>query len=76
MELQIDSIYVIKDSIKTEIKTVYKTIEKNNKEYEKNVVHIVNNNTNEDCMFFHNYIDANKTRLDSLLLKYEKINIK
>lgn len=63
---KIDSIYVIKDSILEEIDTVYVKLEENKKQYEKNFNRIINHTVSEDYVFFHKYIESNKSRLDSI----------
>ena len=63
---QIDSIYIVKDSILESIDTVYIQLNNNNKQYEKDFNRIVNNDANEDYVFFLNYINSNRARLDSI----------
>lgn len=66
LDSKIDSVYVIRDSICKKIDTVYVKLENNNKQYEENFNRVVNNDVSEDCMFFLNYINFNKSRLDSI----------
>lgn len=66
IQSQVDSIYVVKDSIQERIDTVYVKLENNNKQYEKDVNHILANDANEDRMFFLEYINFNRARLDSI----------
>ena len=73
---KIDSVLIIKDSIQEKIDTVFIKIEENKKQYEKDFNHIITNNTNEDYKFFLDYINTNRSRLDSIQtdlynLKYE-----
>lgn len=63
---KIDSIYIAKDSIQEKIDTVYIKLEENNRRYEENVNHILNNDVNEDYGFFLEYIDSHRARLDSI----------
>ena len=66
LDFKIDSIYIVRDSILEKIDTVYIKLEDNNKQYEKNVNNILNNDANEDYVFFLKYINSNKARLDSI----------
>lgn len=66
LESKIDSIYIIKESIQERIDTIYVKLEENNKQYEKDFNNILNNDANEDFLFFLNYIDSNRARLDSI----------
>ena len=66
IQSQVDSVYVIKDSIQERIDTVYVRLENNNKQYEKDVNRILTNDANEDRMFFLEYINTNRDRLDSI----------
>lgn len=63
---KIDSIYIVKDSICEKIDTVYIKLEDNNKQYEENFNRVINNDANEDYVFFLNYINSNRERLDSI----------
>lgn len=66
LESKIDSIYIVKDSIQEKIDTVYIKLEENNKQYEEDFNNILNNDGSEDLLFFLDYINSNKTRLDSI----------
>ena len=66
LQSQIDSISTLRDSIDQKIDTITITIKKNYIQYEKDRNTILNNTTNEDYVFFINYIRSNKTRLDSI----------
>ena len=66
LELEIDSLYKVKEETYIRIDTVYQKLDNNTKEYEKNFNTIVTNNASEDLSFFLNYIGANKARLDNL----------
>ena len=66
LQSKIDSINSKKDSIDQRIDTITLTIEKNHIKYEKDIITILGNNTSEDYLFFTDYINRNKTRLDSI----------
>lgn len=66
LDSKIDSVYVVRDSICEKIDTVYIKLEDNNKRYEENFNRVINNDTNEDYVFFLNYINNNRVRLDSI----------
>lgn len=66
LDSKIDSVYVIGDSIREKIDTVYIKLEDNNKYYEENFNRVINNDASEDYVFFLNYINANRARLDSI----------
>ena len=66
LDSKIDSVYVIRDSIHEKIDTVYIKLEDNNRHYEENFNRIINNDAGEDYVFFLNYINANRARLDSI----------
>lgn len=66
LDSKVDSVYVIGDSIREKIDTVYIKLEDNNKYYEENFNRVINNDASEDYMFFLNYINANRARLDSI----------
>lgn len=66
LDSKIDSIYISRDSILEKIDTVYIRLENNNKQYEENFNHILTNDANEDLVFFLDYINANRDRLDSV----------
>ena len=66
LDSKIDIIYVVKDSICEKIDTVYVRLEDNNKQYEENFNRVINNDTSEDYVFFLDYINSNRVRLDSI----------
>ena len=66
LDSKVDSIYVVRDSILEKIDTVYIKLEDNNKQYEENFNRVVNNDASEDYVFFLNYINSNRARLDSI----------
>lgn len=66
LDSKIDSIYVVRDSICEKIDTVYVKLEDNNKQYEENFNRVINNDANEDYVFFLGYINSNRARLDSI----------
>lgn len=66
LDSKIDSIYVVRDSILEKVDTVYIKLEDNKKQYEENFNRVVNNDVNEDYVFFLYYINANRARLDSI----------
>lgn len=66
LDSEIDSVYAVRDSICEKIDTVYVKLENNNKQYEENFNHVINNDASEDYVFFLDYINANRARLDSI----------
>lgn len=66
LDSKIDNVYVIRDSICEKIDTVYVKLEDNNKYYEENFNRVINNDASEDYVFFLDYINANRARLDSI----------
>lgn len=66
LELEIDSLSNIRDSIIERVDTIYVKLNNISSEHEKNVDIIVNNDVSEDYSFFLEYIRSNKSRLDSL----------
>lgn len=66
LDSRIDSVYVIRDSIYEKIDTVYVKLENNNKQYEENFNRVITNDASEDYVFFLDYINANRARLDSI----------
>ena len=66
LESEISTIRTKKDSINRVIDTVYVEIENNNKRYEENSNIIISNSTNDNYLFFTDYISRNKSRLDSI----------
>ena len=76
LESEISILQSKKDSIDIVIDTICVKIEDNNKRYEENSNIIISNSTNDNYLFFTDYINRNKFRLDSLInsIKYEKVN--
>lgn len=66
LESEISILQSKKDSIDIVIDTIYVRIEDNNKRYEENSNIIISNSTNDNCLFFTDYINRNKSRLDSI----------
>lgn len=66
LESEISILQSKKDSIDTVIDTIYVRIEDNNKRYEENSNTIISNSTNDNYLFFTDYINRNKSRLDSI----------
>jgi hypothetical protein len=66
LETKIDSLNHVRDSTIIKIDTINNFIEKVRIEYEKDKHIIITNSTNEDMLFFSDYISRNKARLDSL----------
>lgn len=55
-----------KDSIQDIIDTVYINLNKNEKDYEEIRDIIINNSIDDDYIFFSNYLQKNRARLDSI----------
>ena len=66
LESEISILQSKKDSIDIIMDTIYVRIENNNKRYEENSNIIINNSTNDNYLFFTDYIRRNKSRLDSI----------
>ncbi len=66
VDSQVDSIYVVRDSILEKIDTVYIKLENNDKQYEENFNRVINNDASEDYVFFLDYINSNRARFDSI----------
>lgn len=66
LESEISILEPKNDSINTVIDTVYIRIKENNKRYEENSNIIINNSTNDNYLFFTDYINRNKLRFDSI----------
>lgn len=73
IQTQIDSVEVVKDSIIYKIEKVYEQIEHVDTVYKEKYITIINNNSSEDYEFFINYINANRSRLDSCIQSRFKI---
>lgn len=61
---KVDTLLIVKDSIERQIDAVYINIEKGKIQYEENRNIIINNSTDEDYLFFKQYLD--KSGLDSI----------
>lgn len=61
---KVDTLLIVKDSIERQIDAVYINIEKEKIQYEENRNIIINNSTDEDYLFFKQYLD--KSGLDSI----------
>lgn len=66
LESEISVLHSKSDSIDTVIDTVYVRINDNNKRYEENSNTVINNSTSDNYLFFTEYINRNKSRLDSI----------
>lgn len=66
IEVKIDSIKSKRDSIKVKIDTITIKIKDNEKQYKKDVNTIISNNSDEDYLFFINYLKWNRERHDSI----------
>lgn len=66
LELELQKQNGHRDSIENEIDTIYIKIKDNNTEYEEDRDVIINNSTNDDYIFFIDYLSGNKSRLDSI----------
>lgn len=66
LESEITILQSKKDSINTVIDTIYVRIENNNKRYEENSSTVINNSTSDNYLFFTEYVNRNKSRLDSI----------
>lgn len=66
LESVIDSLGIKRDSIKEEIDTVRIYLDKVNAGYEEDRSVIINNSVSDDYLFFSEYLERNKTRLDSI----------
>lgn len=66
LESEISVLQSKKDSIDAVIDTVYVRIKDNNTRYEENSNTVINNSTSDNYLFFTDYINRNKSRLDSI----------
>ena len=66
LQSKVDTLIVIKDSIQHRIDTINVTIKEVYDQYEENFSTIINNDVNEDYIFFCNYIELHRTRFDSI----------
>ena len=73
LESVISNIKIKRDTIKERINTIKIKIKENDKYYKENVSVIINNNVSDDYIFFINYLEWNRKRLnnniDSLSIK-------
>lgn len=66
LELELSNLEVKRDSVNKEIDTVFVKLTVIEKEYEEKYVNILSNSTSDDYVFFTNYLERNKERLDSI----------
>lgn len=66
LESVIDSLGIRRDSIKGEIDTIRIYLDKVNTNYEEDRSVIINNSVSDDYLFFSEYLERNKARLDSI----------
>lgn len=69
--VEVDSLELItieneRDSISKEIDTVFIQLKVTEKEYEEKYNNILSNSTNDDYIFFTDYLERNRERLDSI----------
>ena len=65
LESVISNIRIKRDTIKERINTVTTKIKENDKYYKENINAIINNNVGDDYIFFINYLEWNRKRLDN-----------
>lgn len=66
LELEISAVKSKRDSIKGRIDTTIIKIKENEKYYKETVSTIINNTTDDDYIFFINYLKFNRERHDSI----------
>lgn len=66
LELELSNLEVKRDSINKEIDTVFVKLTVIEKEYEEKYINILSNSTSDDYVFFTDYLERNKERLDSI----------
>ena len=66
LELELSNLEVKRDSVNKEIDTVFVKLTVIEKEYEKKYIDILSNSTSDDYVFFTDYLERNKERLDSI----------
>lgn len=66
LELELSNLEVKRDSINKEIDTVFVKLTVIEKEYEEKYIDILSNSTSDDYVFFTDYLERNKERLDSI----------
>ena len=66
LELELSNIEVKRDSVNKEIDTVFVKLTVIEKEYEEKYINVLSNSTSDDYVFFTDYLERNKERLDSI----------
>lgn len=66
LELELSNLEVKQDSVNKEIDTVFVKLTVIEKEYEEKYINILSNSTSDDYVFFTDYLERNKERLDSI----------
>ena len=66
LESELANIENKKDSVNKEIDTVFIKLKVVEKEYEEKYNNVLTNSTNDDYVFFTDYLNRNKERLDSI----------
>ena len=66
LELKLSNIKIKRDSIEKRIDTTIIKINHNEKIYKETISTIINNSTNDDYIFFINYLKQNRERHDSI----------
>ena len=66
LESELDSLKLVRDSIKVRIDTIMIQISNNEKVYEQILDSITNNSVSDDYLFFTEYLERNKARFDSI----------
>lgn len=66
LESELAKIRIKRDSVNKEIDTVYVKLKVVEKQYEEKYNNILSNSTSDDYVFFTDYLERNKARLDSI----------
>lgn len=66
LELELSNLEVKRGSVNKEIDTVFVKLTAIEKEYEEKYINILSNSTSDDYVFFTDYLERNKERLDSI----------
>ena len=66
LELELSNLEVKRDSVNKEIDTVFVKLTAIEKEYEEKYINILSNSTSDAYVFFTDYLERNKERLDSI----------
>ena len=66
LDLELSNLEVKRDSVNKEIDTVFVKLTVIEKEYEEKYIDILSNSTSDDYVFFTDYLERNKERLDSI----------